>query len=108
LAFSAAVVAVSPRPQAEAGQGRRASLGTVPDFAFPGPGVRVSGLVPGSPAATAGIREGDVIVRLNDAAVGNLQEYSNLLRTFSPGQRVSVTLRRGTEDVRVDVTLAER
>ena len=96
----------SPKPQAEAG--RRASLGTVPDFAFPGPGVRVSGLVPDSPAARAGVREGDVIVRLNGAAVGTLQEYSNLLRALSPGQTVAVVLRRGTEDVTVTVTLAAR
>jgi S1-C subfamily serine protease len=80
----------------------------VPDFAFPGPGVRVTGLVPDSPAAKAGIREGDIIIRVNDTAVGNLQEYSNLLRALSPGQRVTVVLRRGSEDVKVDVTLAER
>jgi hypothetical protein len=98
---------VSPSPPG-ASASRRASLGTVPDFAFPGPGVKVAGLVPDSPAAKAGIREGDVIMRLNDAAVGNLQEYSNLLRTLSPGQRVSVLLRRGAEDVKVELTLAER
>jgi hypothetical protein len=96
----------APKPQAEAG--RRVSFGTVPDFAFAGPGVRVSGLVPDSPAAKAGLREGDVIVRIDDAAVGNLQEFANLLRTLSPGQRVAVVLRRGAEDVKVDVTLAER
>jgi membrane-associated protease RseP (regulator of RpoE activity) len=95
-------------PAAAAGQGRRASLGTVPDFAFPGPGVKVTGLVPDSPAAKAGIREGDLIMRINDSAVGNLQEYSNLLRALAPGQRVSVLLRRGNEDVTIEVTLAER
>jgi hypothetical protein len=95
-------------PAAAAGQGRRASLGTVPDFAFPGPGVKVTGLVPDSPAAKAGIREGDLIMRINDSAVGNLQEYSNLLRALAPGQRVSVLLRRGNEDVKIEVTLAER
>ena len=100
--------AAAPSAQPPATASRRASLGTVPDFAFPGPGVRVSGVVPGSPAARAGIREGDVIVRLHGSAVGSLQEYSTLLRALSPGQTVAVVLRRGTEDVTVTVTLAER
>ncbi|HSP90448.1 MAG TPA: PDZ domain-containing protein, partial [Vicinamibacterales bacterium] len=82
--------------------------GTVPDFAFPGPGVKVTGLVPESPAAKAGIREGDIIMRIDDADVANLQGFSNLLRTLAPGQRVAVMIRRGAEDIRMDVTLAER
>jgi S1-C subfamily serine protease len=80
----------------------------VPDFAFPGPGVRVSGVVPDSPAAKAAIREGDVITRVNGTAVASLQEYSNLLRTLTPGQRVTVVVRRGAEDLSIEVTLAER
>jgi aminopeptidase N len=87
---------------------RRASLGTVPDFSFPGPGVRAEGITEGSPAAKAGLQPGDVIVRINDRAVANLQEYSNLLRTFRPGERVSVVIRRGGKDLTVPVTLAER
>ena len=98
----------SPAPPASAGQARRASLGTVPDFAFPGPGVRVSGVVPDSPAAQAAIREGDILTRVNGTAVANLQEYSNLLRTLTPGQRVTVVVRRGAEELTIEVTLAER
>ena len=98
--------AASPKPQAAAG--RRVSFGTVPDFAFPGPGVKVTGLVPDSPAARAGIREGDVILRIGDADVANLQGFSNLLRTLAAGQTVAVALRRGSDDVKVSVTLAGR
>jgi S1-C subfamily serine protease len=100
--------AAPPAPPASAGQARRASLGTVPDFAFPGPGVRVSGVVPDSPAAKAAIREGDILTRVNGTAVANLQEYSNLLRTLTPGQRVTVVVRRGADELTIEVTLAER
>ena len=47
---------------ASEGEGRKVSLGTVPDFAYPGPGVRLSGVGPGSPAHRAGLREGDVLL----------------------------------------------
>jgi aminopeptidase N len=99
-----------PGPVAAGGEAtpRRASLGTVPDFAFPGPGVRAEGITEGSPAAKAGLAAGDVIVRINDQPIANLQEYSNLLRTLKPGQTVSVVLRRGDKELTVSVMLAER
>ena len=101
-----------PAPSAGATPGaagaRRASLGTVPDFAFQGPGVRVSGTVPGSPAEKAGIKEGDVVMQIAGKDVANLQEYSNVLRGLAPGQTVKVTVVRGTEARVVEVVLAER
>jgi hypothetical protein len=36
------------------------SFGSIPDFAFAGPGVRIGGVVAGSPAEKAGLKEGDV------------------------------------------------
>ena len=96
-----------PRRSAER-EGGRASLGTVPDFAFAGPGVRADGIVDGSPAAKAGIVAGDVILRINDQPLGNLQEYSNLLRALKPGQTVTVVLRRGDKELTMTVVLAER
>jgi aminopeptidase N len=97
----------SPAPPS-APAGRRVSFGTVPDFAFPGPGVKVTGVVPDSPAAKAGVREGDIIIRIEGGEVANLQVFSNMLRSFSPGQTVAVVLRRGAADVELSVTLAER
>jgi len=94
----------APTPQAE----RRASLGTVPDFAFAGPGVRVSGVVPGSAAEKAGLREGDIVLRVGERPVGDLKEYAEALRAVAPGQTVVVVVRRGSEDLTVPVTLGER
>jgi hypothetical protein len=96
-----------PAPAKPEGQ-RRVSLGTVPDFAFAGPGVRADAITDGSPAAKAGLQPGDVLLRIDDEPIANLQEYSNLLRTLKPGQTVSVLLRRGDRELTVPVTLAER
>jgi hypothetical protein len=110
VTIPAAAPRTSSRSPAGSGQAapRRASLGTVPDFAFQGPGVRADAVVDGSPAAKAGLAAGDVIVRINDQPIANLQEYSNLLRALTPGQTVSVVLRRGEQELTVSVTLAER
>ncbi len=96
--------AAAPKPEGQ----RRASLGTIPDFAFPGPGVRAEGITDGSPAAKAGLQPGDVIVRIDNQAIANLQEYSNLLRTLKPGQTVTVIVKRGDKELTLSVTLAER
>jgi S1-C subfamily serine protease len=74
--------------------GRRAALGTVPDFAHAGPGVRLSGVSPGSPAAAAGLKEGDIIVRLDDREVRTLRDYGDALRELAPGDAVTVHFRR--------------
>ena len=52
------------------------SLGTVPDFAFQGKGVRLDGTTPGSPAAVAGLQSGDVVIRIggqNESAADALE-----------------------------------
>jgi hypothetical protein len=95
-------------PGAGAPGGRRVSFGTMPDFGFAGPGVKVAGVTPGSPAEKAGVREGDVILRLDDADVANLQGFSAILRGLAPGQTVKVLLSRGGATQTLDVTVAER
>jgi hypothetical protein len=87
---------------------RRASLGSVPDMTFAGPGVRFADVVAGSPAAAAGLRAGDVLVRFGDEDVADLRGYSDALKRRAPGDRVVVTVRRGDKDVRVEVTLSAR
>jgi serine protease Do len=80
----------------------------MPDFAFAGPGVKVAGVTPGSPAEKAGVKEGDVLLKVDGTDVTNLQGFSGLLRGLTPGQTVKVVLSRGGQEQTLDVTVAER
>ena len=64
VTIAAATESAPAKPVRPAGE-RRASLGTMPDFAHPGPGVRVEAVRPGSPAESAGIRAGDQVVEID-------------------------------------------
>jgi hypothetical protein len=89
------------------GEPRRASLGTMPDFAFAGPGVRVQEVAPGSPAASAGVRAGDVLIALDGLPIADLRGYSAALKARQPGDTVELTVRRDGEEKVLTATLAE-
>jgi hypothetical protein len=95
-------------PRAGAGGGRRVSVGTVPDFAFQGQGVRVDSVVPGSPAAAAGIEAGDVLVSLAGQPIANLQGYTDLLKSLSPGDTVPAVIQRDGKSIDLEVTVMAR
>jgi hypothetical protein len=87
---------------------REASLGTVPDFAFAGPGIRISGATPGGAAAEAGMRSGDVLVSFNGAPIADLQSYSNFIRAASPGDSVAIEVLRDGQTILIEAQLKAR
>ncbi|HFC53123.1 MAG TPA: PDZ domain-containing protein, partial [Gammaproteobacteria bacterium] len=87
---------------------RKVRLGTVPDFTHQGRGVRLEGVVPGSPAAAAGLREGDLILRIDGEEIPDLKGLSDLLKILEPGDRIEITYLRDGEQKRVEVELAGR
>jgi hypothetical protein len=88
--------------------GRRVSFGVVPEFAFAGQGVQLGGVVPGSPAEQAGLREGDVLIRIDGREIAGLREFSELLKGLQPGQTVEATVSRDGKELSVPVTVVER
>ena len=79
------------------GGGRRVSFGSIPDFNYTGEGVRVSGVIPGSPAEKAGIQEGDLLVEFAGIAVEDLGSFSSILKGLEPGDEVEVVYERDGE-----------
>ena len=89
-------------------QGRRVSVGTVPDFAFQGEGVFVSDVVPDSPAEKAGMKAGDVITQVNGKAVSDLASYAKMLRNLAPGDTIEIKYQRGAAEHTVKLSVVER
>jgi len=98
----------APPPSAASGGGYGAYLGSIPDFAPVERGVRLTGVRAGSPAEKAGIRAGDVIVRMGEMEVRDLQGLTDALRAHKPGDAVPVTVLRDGAPVTVPVTLGTR
>jgi putative serine protease PepD len=71
-------------------------------------GVKLTGVRAGSPAEQAGIRGGDVIVKMGDRDVADLQGLTDALRAHRPGDAVSVTVLRDGRELTVTVTLGTR
>lgn len=98
-----------PRPQA-IGEGRTSTtyLGTIPDYSAEKEGVRLAGVSVGSPAALAGLREGDVIVTLAETKVQNLEDLMLALGSKKPGDEVEIVVLRGTQELKLKAVLRAR
>ena len=98
-----------PAPVMASEPGRsRPVLGTIPDMTDEPGGVRLSGVRTGSPADSAGLRAGDILVGMADDTIANLQDFQNALMKHAGGDRVEVRYLRGGQMVRVMVTLGGR
>ena len=63
----------------------RVWVGGIPDYSQEAPGVRFSGVSPGSPAEQAGLRAGDVLVRFGEKEIRNIYDYTYALGERKPG-----------------------
>jgi len=71
-------------------------------------GVLVSFVEADSPAAKAGIRVGDVIVKVGGESVSRSPEISRAVRNKEPGQKVTLEVRRDKTARTIEVAVAER
>jgi len=90
-------------------EGSDVYLGSIPDMAGDNaPGLRLTGVRAGSPADSAGLKAGDVIVELGGKAVKDLYEYSDALYSHKPGDKVSIVVMRAGQRVTLTATLGRR
>jgi putative serine protease PepD len=62
----------------------------------------------GSPAAKSGLQPGDLITAINGKPVGSTDQFIATLDTYSPGDIVTLTVKRGGKTLTIKVTLGTR
>jgi S1-C subfamily serine protease len=70
-------------------------------------GVLVMRVVPNSPAASAGVRRGDVIVQIDGEAVISAEQLQNVVDNSRLGQVLQVKVQRGNQTQQLSVRTAE-
>jgi hypothetical protein len=83
-------------------------FGSIPDFGQTENGVKFSDVKPGSPAAKAGLKAGDVLIQFGDKSIKNLYDFTDALRRSKVGDVVPVTVLRDGKELKVDVKLEQR
>lgn len=68
-------------------------------------GADVATVEPGSAAANAGIRTGDVITRFNDLTISEPNQLTAAVREQAAGAKVKITVQRNGQEQTLDVTL---
>jgi len=62
-------------------------------------------IVPGSPAAKAGLQAGDVITAVNGTSVASVNQFVATIANYAPGNTVTLTVNRGGETKSIKLTL---
>jgi len=83
-------------------------FGSIPDFGETENGVKFADVRPGSPAAKAGLKAGDVLVQFGDKPVTNLYDFTDALRRKKVGDVVEVKVLRDGQPISAPVTLEQR
>jgi hypothetical protein len=90
------------------GSGFRVYLGTIPNYAETNDGLLLDGIRDDSPAAKAGLKAGDKIVKLAGRDVRNVYDYTYALGEMKAGQEYEVEVMRAGERLKLKLTPAAR
>jgi len=79
------------------------TMGIMPDYTFSGAGIRCDGVTDGRPAQKAGLKAGDIIIKLGDYTISSMESYMQTLGKFQKGEKAKVKFKRGNEELETEV-----
>ena len=82
----------------------KVTLGVIPDYLFDGIGMRIDGVREDRPASNAGIKKGDIVVKMGSFKVKTMNDYMECLGKFEKGTTVKVVVNRNGEEMVKEVS----
>lgn len=95
-------------PAAPRTGGFRVYLGTIPNYADSNDGLLIDGIRDDSPAAKAGLKAGDRIVKIGTRDVKNVYDYTFALGEMKAGEEYAIEVVRGKDRLTLKLTPAAR
>ena len=96
-------------PKLEAGQSvERPWLGIATATPTSGSGAQVGSVTSGGPAEKAGVRQGDVVTKVDGKAITTPDGVADAIASHSPGDRIEVEVTRGGSTQTLEITLGTR
>lgn len=81
----------------------KVGLGVIPDYMFDGKGMRIDGISEDKPAQKAGLKKGDIVVKLGDSLVIDMMSYMKILALFKEGDKTKVIVDRSGKMVEAEI-----
>ena len=81
----------------------KVGLGVVPDYLYGGKGMRIDGAREETPAYSAGLKKGDIVIKLGDSTVTDMMSYMRALSVFDKGDEAAISIKRGEETIETKV-----
>jgi aminopeptidase YwaD len=95
------------REQTMAKSSFKVTMGLMLDYTYSGgDGIKVDGVSDNRPAQKAGIKAGDIITQLGDYKFADVNDYMKALGKFSKGETTKAKVKRGAEEITVEITFA--
>ena len=85
-----------------------AFLGIGSDLEHKGPGVKISEVQPNTGAAAAGLKQGDIVLKVKERPISGLMELKSALTGTQPGETVPLRVRTNDGEKTIGVTLSKR
>lgn len=92
------------RVKQQTGHSYKVSLGIMPSYSYSGKGLKVDAVTAGRPGAKAGMQDGDVVVKIGQTDIADIQGYMEALSKLKAGETVPLKVLRGEKLVELAVT----